>query len=64
MARIQEAKDTPTVQVLDEAKVPEKKIKPRKRQIVMLSTITAAFFGVFIAFFMEYINRVKRETLL
>jgi len=61
MARIQEAKDTPTVQVLDEAKVPERKSKPRRRQIVMLSTITAAFFGVFAAFFMEYIERAKQH---
>ncbi len=63
MARIQEAKDTPTVQVLDAAKVPERKIKPNKRQIVMLATIAAVFLGVFIAFFMEYINRVKSEAL-
>ncbi len=62
MARIQEAKDTPTVQVLDEAKVPERRIKPKRRQIVMIATITAAFFGVFIAFFMEYISRTKREA--
>lgn len=61
MARIQEAKDTPTVQVLDTAEVPEKQSKPRRRQIVMLSTITAAFFGVFAAFFMEYIERVKKN---
>lgn len=63
MARIQEAKDTPTVQVLDDAKVPERKAKPNKRQIVMLATIAAAFFGVFVAFFMEYIERVKRESV-
>jgi len=63
IARIQEAKDTATVQVLDDAKVPERKVKPKKRQIIMLTTITAAFFGVFVAFFMEYISRVKREAL-
>lgn len=61
MARIQEAKDTPTVQVLDTANVPEKRSKPRRTQIVMLSTITAAFFGVFAAFFMEYIERAKKN---
>jgi len=59
MARIQEAKDTPTVQVLDEAKVPELKSKPSKRQIVMLSTITAGFFAIFLAFFLEYIEKVR-----
>lgn len=59
MARIQEAKDTPTVQVLDEAKVPENKIKPKKRRIVMIATICAAFLSIFIAFFYEYIERDK-----
>src|SRR3990170_3895087 len=59
MARIQEAKDTPTVQVLDEAKVPELKSKPSKRQIVMLSTITAGFFAIFLAFFLEYVEKVR-----
>jgi len=59
MARIQEAKDTPTVQVLDEAKVPELKSKPSKRQIVMLSAITAGFFAIFLAFFLEYVEKVR-----
>ncbi|MBI5747020.1 MAG: lipopolysaccharide biosynthesis protein [Nitrospirae bacterium] len=59
MARIQEAKDTPTVQVLDAAKMAEVRSKPKRRQIVMLSTITAAFFAVFAAFFMEYIEKVR-----
>src|SRR3990172_4270122 len=59
MARIQEAKDTPTVQVLDEAKVPERKSKPSRRQIVMLATITAGFFAIFLAFFLEYIEKVR-----
>lgn len=59
MARIQEAKDTPTVQVLDEAKVPELKSKPNKRLIVMLSTITAGFLAIFLAFFLEYVEKVR-----
>lgn len=62
MARIQEAKDTPTVQVLDIAKVPESRVKPKRRQIVMLSTIMAIFSGIFIAFFMEYIEKQKTYT--
>lgn len=61
MARIQEAKDTPTVQVLDEAKVPEKRSKPNRRQIVMLSTVSSAFFGIFAAFLIEYIQRVTKK---
>ncbi len=59
MARIQEAKDTPTVQVLDVAKVPEKKTKPKRTLIVLLSTFTAAFFGIFLVFFLEYIEKAS-----
>ncbi len=62
MARIQEAKDTATIQVLDEAKVPERRIRPRRRQIVMTATITAVFLGVLLSFFMEYISRNRRTV--
>ncbi|MFQ5779938.1 MAG: GumC family protein [Nitrospiria bacterium] len=57
MARIQEAKDSPTIQILDPAKVPEKRSKPKRRLIVLLSTFTAGFFGVFLVFFLEYIEK-------
>lgn len=62
MARIQEAKDTPTLQILDTAKIPEKWIKPKKVLIVLLSTFTATFFGVFLVFFMEYIETALTEA--
>lgn len=61
MARIKEAKDTPTVQVLDVAKVPEKKTKPKRTLIVLLSTFTAGFFGIFLVFFLEYIEKASGE---
>ena len=61
IARIQEAKDSPTVQVLDVAKVSENRVKPERRLIVMLSTFTAIFFAVFLAFFLEYIERIRKE---
>lgn len=61
MSRIQEAKDTPTVQVLDIAKAPEKKSKPNRTIIVLLSTITAVFFGIFMAIFLEYIEGNKES---
>lgn len=63
MARIQEAKDTPTVQVLDDAKVPEKKVKPNRREIVILSTIIALFSGIFMAFLLEYIKKIRLESV-
>jgi len=61
MARIQEAKDSPTVQVLDRALVPEKRSKPKRRRIVMLSVMVSGFLAVFLAFFLEYIARIKES---
>lgn len=58
VARIQEAKDSPTVQVLDAA-VPGKKIKPKRKQIVLLSIFSAAFISVGLAFFMEFLEKMK-----
>lgn len=59
IARIQEAKDSPTVQALDTAKAPEKAVKPNKRQIVLLSTLLATLGAVFLSFFLEYLQRVR-----
>ncbi len=61
MARIQEAKDSSTVQVLDIATVPEKRVRPKRRVIVMLSTFTAGFFAIFLIFFLEYIENAKKK---
>jgi uncharacterized protein involved in exopolysaccharide biosynthesis len=59
LARIQEAKDSPTVQVLDIAKAPEKKTRPKKALIILLATTTALFLSVFLAFFMEFLEKNK-----
>ncbi len=58
MSSLQAAKDTPTLQVLDVAKVPEKESKPQKAVIVLMSTAMSLFFSVFLAFFFEF-----KETL-
>jgi uncharacterized protein involved in exopolysaccharide biosynthesis len=59
MARIQEAKDSPTVQVLDIARVPDRAVKPKRALNVILSTTTALFLAVFLAFFMEFMGKLK-----
>lgn len=61
LARIQEAKDSPTVQVLDVAKAPEKKTRPKKALIILLSTTTAAFLSVFLAFFLEFLDKGRNR---
>lgn len=59
MARINEAKDSPTVQVLDSANPPDKKIRPRKSVIIIATTAFAFFLSVFVAFFREYQLKMK-----
>ena len=60
MARIQEAKDTPAVQVLDAAKVPERKAKPRRAMIVAVSTSASVLIAICAAFFLQYIENLKK----
>lgn len=47
--------------VLDPPVVPDldKKVKPKRRLICILSVTVAGFFAVFLAFFLEYIHNVK-----
>ncbi len=63
MAKIEESKEDLSFQVIDKAVVPEKRAKPERSKIVMLSFMASIFFGVFTAFFMDYIEKVKKEAL-
>ena len=45
-AKIQEAKDTPTVQVLDEAKIPIKKYRPRRALLVVSTFLLILLINV------------------
>jgi uncharacterized protein involved in exopolysaccharide biosynthesis len=38
---------------------PDKKVKPKRRLICMLSVTVAGFFAIFLAFFLEYIHNVR-----
>jgi tyrosine-protein kinase Etk/Wzc len=55
-AKIQEAKDTPTLLILDKARVPEKKSKPKRATIILVST--AVMFLLSISFILlQYESR-------
>ena len=47
--------------VMDPPFVPEKKFKPKRAQICILSVIVAFFMAVFLAFFREYVGNVKEK---
>lgn len=59
IAKIDEAKENLEFQVIDFAYVPEKKIKPKKRQIVMISFVSSVFLALVLVFLLEYINKVR-----
>src|SRR3989475_9805637 len=59
-AKIAEARDTPSVQVLDQGVPAEKKSRPRIGLNMVIAGVLALFLGIFLAFFFEYLERVKR----
>ncbi|SPD74587.1 Lipopolysaccharide biosynthesis protein [uncultured Desulfobacterium sp.] len=61
LAKIEEAKDVNTIQVLDKAVPPELRSSPKRALIVLLSSFTAFFMAVFLAFFLEFVERLKTE---
>jgi len=58
-AMMAEVKENFAFKVIDPPKVPDRKIKPKRALMVVLSFIVALFMGVFIAFFMEYLEKIK-----
>ena len=60
MAKLDEAKDFPLIQVLDQATPPEKKSKPKRSLIVLLVTLVAFILAVLLAFVRESMLRAKR----
>jgi uncharacterized protein involved in exopolysaccharide biosynthesis len=61
VAKLNEAKDSSTLQVLDEAVVPIKKSKPKRSLMIIMATITAFFAGVFAVFVQEYISKMSDQ---
>jgi tyrosine-protein kinase Etk/Wzc len=62
MARVNEAKDTQTIQIVDRAKIPDKKDKPKRSIIVLITAIVAFGLAIFIAFSHEYLNSMDAEN--
>jgi uncharacterized protein involved in exopolysaccharide biosynthesis len=61
LAKINEARDSSSLQVLDEAVAPLRKSKPKRSLIVILSTVTAFFCSVFLVFIKEYLSKLSTE---
>lgn len=61
MEKINEARDKSTLQILDDAVVPDQKSKPKRSLIVILSAVTAFFCSIFIVFIKEYLAKLSPE---
>ncbi|MCG2709449.1 MAG: hypothetical protein L6246_03885, partial [Thermodesulfovibrionales bacterium] len=61
-AKLDEARDAVLIQVIEKAIPPEKRIKPKRSQMVMLATFVGFFFSVFAAFFLEYIEKSSKDS--
>ena len=60
-AKIQEAKDTPTVQVLDKAVPPELRSRPFRRRIVLFGGGLSIFLSLLFIGWMEYIGGLRER---
>ena len=61
MAKIAEAEEGSQFEVIDHARAPERKSKPRRSIMVILAGLAAGVLGVFGAFGIEFVNRKKQE---
>lgn len=61
LAKVSEAKDSSSLQVLDEAVVPVRKSKPKRSVIVMLSTIIGLILSLFSVFILEQMGKLSDD---
>ena len=58
-----EVKENFAFKVLDRPKVPDKKIKPKRVLMVMLSLVASLLLSIFFVFFMEYLEKAKTQKI-
>lgn len=61
LASLTESKDVSPIQVIQVAKIPERKSKPKRSQIVLLTAFAVGFFMVLVAFMLEFRDRMLPE---
>jgi len=62
LAKISAAKDTTSIQVLDEAVPPETSVAPRRKLIVAVAGALSLLFAVFWVFLLEYFDEQRRSN--
>lgn len=61
MARLDEAREGPLLQVVDPATAPEKKSKPKRALILILATLAAGFLGLIFALARRALRKVNES---
>ena len=61
LAKAKEMKESISFQVVDPPYVPKKPYKPKKRLILAVSAVSGLFLGVFLSFFVEWLENARRE---
>lgn len=61
-AKIEEVRDNLYIQVIDEPSLPDQKVKPKRRIMVIVSGFTSLFLGIFIIFLRDWIKANKEVS--
>lgn len=62
IAKIDEAKESSVIQVLDKAIPPEQKSKPKRSMMVLLATLATGFLTILYAFIKEALKNAQNDT--
>ncbi len=62
-AKLEETDTSQTFQILENAEIPEVKAAPSRSKICVIFTITVFFLAIFLAFVLEYFERVKKDPV-
>jgi len=60
-AKVEEARNTPSVLVLDKASAPDRKAKPKATLYALIGFIIATILGLFIVFIRELFSKMKKN---
>ena len=60
-AKIQESNESPTISVLDPARVPELRSRPKRTLIVGATFMLSLLFSIFLAAIFEYLDRLREN---